>query len=175
MARHLFGGDVAVVNETGDVLFGVTGTVWTAETAGTQLTDLLDVNGTPSILISTDTNGKYHFSGPDGVSEVWVDFGRGRWRTSSADVVTRVTSLEQTSVTTAIVAVPNGLATLDSNGQLAASQRSLETQTAIADLQSTVSDLQTRMATLELEPRLVAQSTAPTHGAINEDVWVDST
>lgn len=174
--RRFFGGDVAVLDELGNVLFGVTGQVWTSEVGGTRITDLQDPNLTSQSTITTDVNGKYHFWGPnDGSASVWVDFGRGRWRTESDDLPSRLSVLETTALTSSIVGQPNGLATLDGSGQLSPNQRSAQTQADILDLQNRMDDALARIATLEAHPTLWAQSAAPPHGAPGEDVWVDMT
>lgn len=85
MARYTFGGRsgdfgisdpattggamTAAISQTG-------GTVWTAQTGGTQITDLL-VSGSPVTTISTDSHGRLvPFQGPDGYnSAAWVTFG----------------------------------------------------------------------------------------------------
>lgn len=89
MTRALFGGT------TDDWLFGtvsgfggalvslnavtVTGTCWDSQTNGTQYTDLLDANGSPITVLTVDGSVMPRFSGPDGVVEMWVDFGDGRY------------------------------------------------------------------------------------------------
>lgn len=94
MARHTFGGAasdllisppsnhanalVALPSATG-------GTAWTAVSGGTRLADLVAVSGgTP---VCTDSNGYvYQFQGPDGVTDLWVDFGSGtRYHLLSTD------------------------------------------------------------------------------------------
>lgn len=59
------------------------GTFWSAQTGGTQYTDLVDPNnGFIAITgISTDAHGDIvPFQGPAGIGEGWVDFGRGRFK-----------------------------------------------------------------------------------------------
>jgi len=175
MTRRFFGGDAAVVNETGDVLFGQTGDVWSVEVGGNKVTDLLDPTMVPQQTITTDLNGKYHFWGPDdGTAVLWVDFGHGRWRATANDLPTRLAALESSALTAALVGVPNGLATLDAQGLLSASQRSADTTQAIADLQALTDALGIRVAALESHPTLWAQSVAPPHGAAGDDVWIDT-
>lgn len=56
----------------------LTVTAWTAEVGGTQLTDLLDGNGSP-VTSMTVYNGQIPpFSGPVGVTQMWLDAGGGR-------------------------------------------------------------------------------------------------
>lgn len=83
MARRTFGGTAAdfLTDSRGNVESGGTGTVWTARTGGTQITDLLDANGAAVTTVSAlaSPEGMVLFSGPDdGTSVVWVDFGGGR-------------------------------------------------------------------------------------------------
>jgi len=83
MARRTFGGTAAdfLTDSRGNVESGGVGTVWTARTGGTQITDLLDANGAPVTTVSAlaSPEGMVLFSGPDdGTSVVWVDFGGGR-------------------------------------------------------------------------------------------------
>ncbi|MCZ4506933.1 glycosyl hydrolase family 28-related protein [Streptomyces sp. ActVer] len=51
------------------------GTVWTALTGGTQLTDLTTLTGTPITSVTADADGAVAFMGPDGVTSLYVDFG----------------------------------------------------------------------------------------------------
>lgn len=79
MARGSFGGGaseyVADVNNRG--LVGRTVTVWTAETGGTQVTDLL-VGGVAATSITSGVGGRLPvFQGPDNVVELWADAGGG--------------------------------------------------------------------------------------------------
>lgn len=176
MTRRFFGGDTTVLDDQGNVLFGTTGQVWDAEVGGTRITDLQDPNLSAQTTITTDSNGRYHFWGPDtGASVLYVDFGRGRWRTESSDVPTRLGTLEATALTSAQVGIPGGLATLDASGQLDPAQRSSDTVAAITDLQLAIDDLTARVGQLELHPKLYAQTTAPPHGVSGADVWVDMT
>lgn len=90
MARRTFGGTAAdfLTDSRGNVESGGTGTVWTARTGGTQITDLLDANGAPVTTVSAlaSPEGMVLFSGPDdGTSVVWVDFGGGRVKMVASD------------------------------------------------------------------------------------------
>jgi hypothetical protein len=87
MSRHQFGGSLAdFVVVAGDpatvgdidgfqtVLAPDTDvTFWTAQTAGTQYTDLLDLTGTPITSAATDSTGALpQLQGPDTDPEIWV-------------------------------------------------------------------------------------------------------
>src|SRR6185503_138771 len=70
-----------------------TGTCWTAETGGSQITDLVDNvrAGSTDGFISTDALGEINFQGPaDGTSALWIDFGAGRFRVWADDLPSRV-------------------------------------------------------------------------------------
>lgn len=96
MARYTFGGnaaDFAILPPSLHNRFTVAnpnvsgGTAWSAQTGGTQYTDLVTVDGgTP---ICTDSDGYiYRFQGPDGVVDLWVDFGSGRKHLITSDALT---------------------------------------------------------------------------------------
>src|SRR5690349_22821047 len=75
----------SLTNQTG-------GTAWSAQTGGSQYTDLQPI-GTDPAPITTDGEGRPRpFYGPDGVRDLWVSFGgarfllRGREIGSDADV-----------------------------------------------------------------------------------------
>lgn len=85
MIRFTFGGgpsDFAITapSTTAGVvhaLAGGVGTLWSAQTGGTQYTDLLAL-GTDPAPIQTDANGfLYAFQGPFGVPTAWAEFGGG--------------------------------------------------------------------------------------------------
>lgn len=85
MARLTFGGTGGdfVVSSTGAPMPGDTGTVWTARTGGSQVTDLRDVSGNAlatSGVIVAGSYGEVIFQGPDdggATTALWVDFGGG--------------------------------------------------------------------------------------------------
>jgi hypothetical protein len=85
MARATFGGTAADFLMTvgpGGVIRASSGTLtlWTAQTGGTQVTDLL-LNGNAASTIPVGSNGAVPiFQGPDEVSELWADAGNGRVR-----------------------------------------------------------------------------------------------
>lgn len=92
MARSLFGGgtaDFLAAVGPGGTLRALSGnlTLWTAESGGTQHTDLL-LNGSPVTSIAVDRTGQVpRFQGPNGVTDLWADAGGdGRVR-MLADVV----------------------------------------------------------------------------------------
>src|SRR5690349_8735774 len=75
----------SLTNQTG-------GTAWSAQTGGSQYTDLQPI-GTDPAPITTDGEGRPRpFYGPDGIRDLWVSFGgarfllRGREVGSDADV-----------------------------------------------------------------------------------------
>ena len=77
MARTTFGGtlaDYVVLPESGAYRRpgSVEVTVWDSQTGGTQLTDLLLLDGTPVTSLRTGSEGLIPaFQGPDGVKEAW--------------------------------------------------------------------------------------------------------
>lgn len=83
MARSVYGGRGGdfVTSTSGALMPGDTGTVWTAKTGGTQVTDLLAEDGSALATAGTivaGAHGEVTFQGPDGTtSGLWVDFGGG--------------------------------------------------------------------------------------------------
>lgn len=80
MARHLFGlgpADYAIQPLSTSLVLvpGAVGTVWTALTGGSQLTDLQDLSGNAITQITADSKGQVGFYGPDTVASCYVDFG----------------------------------------------------------------------------------------------------
>lgn len=92
MARHVYGGIADYVVAPGDevTVGSITGnetllvpdaviTFWTAATAGSQYTDLLDATDTPVTSMTSDsTGGIPQFKGPDGVTLMYADAGGDR-------------------------------------------------------------------------------------------------
>lgn len=81
MARTLYAASPAdyVINaDTGKPAGGVTVTVWTAVTGGSQVTDLLNAEDQSVTTITTDSLGGFRFSGPDGTTgSLWVSVAGG--------------------------------------------------------------------------------------------------
>lgn len=86
MPRSQFGGSVAdvVTNAAGDVQASVDVKFWDAPTAGTQYTDLLEIDGATAIpggVVTTDAEGFLRrFLGPDAVTSMWAQAGTGTRR-----------------------------------------------------------------------------------------------
>lgn len=77
-------------------------TVWTAETGGTQVTDLLDASELPVTAVETDDFGNFRFFAPDDLGELWLDNGTTtRYVTQPTDLGSRVLAVE-TSVDAAV-------------------------------------------------------------------------
>jgi hypothetical protein len=97
LARSTFGGyggDQVAQDPAGNSGFykaasslAATGTFWSAQTGGTQYTDLIDPITTVALSgISTDTHGHIvPFNGPNNIGEGWVDFGAGRFKIIAND------------------------------------------------------------------------------------------
>jgi hypothetical protein len=115
MARGTFGGTagdfVATVGPAGSLRAqSATLTLWTADTGGTQVTDLL-LNGSPVTSIPVGRDGQVpEFQGPDGVFELWADAGGG----GRARLVPDVTGLVGTFVSAVVGA--DGSIILTQNG-----------------------------------------------------------
>jgi hypothetical protein len=78
--RHLYGATAGDVTATrsGDIVGGVTLTVWDARTGGTQVTDLVTIGETATGTVTSDTDGNVLFYGPaDSIDSLWVDSGVG--------------------------------------------------------------------------------------------------
>lgn len=92
MARHLFGGGIAdyVVKRDGSRrLYAGVGQVvaaYLAETGGSPIDDLLDVDDDPLAVLVADTSGRLpQFQGPDGVDALWLSWdGQPRQRITAA-------------------------------------------------------------------------------------------
>src|SRR4051812_44685799 len=69
------------------------GTVWDSQSGGNQYTDLQDAGFQPISVITSDTNGRIGFYGPDGVSACWVDFGFGRFLLVATDLGAQIDDL----------------------------------------------------------------------------------
>ncbi|MFJ2112320.1 glycosyl hydrolase family 28-related protein [Streptomyces sp. NPDC087850] len=95
MTRNIFGGTSADVAEdaSGVRVPGAVGTVWEGHTESSgQITDLLDLSGTPITELVADPNGMVpSFFGPeDGPERLYVNFGAGRVALLAGDVGERL-------------------------------------------------------------------------------------
>ncbi|MER7623959.1 glycerophosphodiester phosphodiesterase family protein [Streptomyces sp. NPDC126503] len=122
--RYQYGSDGgAVVTDTdGDVQAGRSGTVWTARAGGSQVTDILNLDGTPTGgNVVTDTRGRIAFQGPDEVTAtLWWDTGGGiRWaiHPTETDRIAR-TQVETYGILASTRGEPGGTATLDGAGHV---------------------------------------------------------
>lgn len=98
MARSQFGGSVAdaVTNTAGDAQASVSVTFHDAPTAGSQYTDLIEIDGVTPIsggIVTTDAQGfMRRFLGPDTITSMWAQAGAGTRRlinpTKVSDVIT---------------------------------------------------------------------------------------
>ena len=134
MARNLFGGTAGdvVEDDTGARVRNAIGTVWDGPDPdlSTQLTDLTTVDDEPvSQLVADDRGFLDQFYGPDGVDTVWVDFGYGRVALVSSNTAARleehIAAIDPhgtVSTVTALIGQPNGIAGLDPDGLVPASQ-----------------------------------------------------
>jgi hypothetical protein len=91
MARLLYAAtpaDYVVNSATGLPQAGVTVTVYTAVTGGTQVTDLLTAAGAAIETVTTDSAGGFRFQGPDGEEDtLWVSTGgASRFAVNAADL-----------------------------------------------------------------------------------------
>ncbi|MFT2017725.1 hypothetical protein ACMA1D_18075 [Streptomyces sp. 796.1] len=99
--RNLFGGTPADVaeNEAGVRVAGGVGLVWEGpEDTAEQMTDLVDVTGTPITQLVADERGVLapFWGPPDGREALWVDFGVGRMKLTSCTIGERLKAhLEQ--------------------------------------------------------------------------------
>lgn len=95
MARTKFGGgegSYLVNSANGAPVPGFPFQVWDAETAGSRVTDLLNADGDDVDVVTSDSFGRYKFSGPDGYDRaLWaVGTGGTRQRVDPADLADRV-------------------------------------------------------------------------------------
>ncbi|MFI7329370.1 glycosyl hydrolase family 28-related protein [Streptomyces rubiginosohelvolus] len=134
MPRRLFGGSTSdyAMERVGNQLLvrpGATGAVWTAATGGTQLTDLTDLDGTPITTVTADGDGAVAFYGPDGVTNVFMDFGYGRRYAAAAVDLGQILQEHLAERDQ-----PGGWPSLDSGGRINPSQVSgaLDWQTVAA-------------------------------------------
>jgi chitosanase len=102
MARRPFGGgaDAVVLDGAGHRVPFAQGTAWTQRTGGSRYTDLTTLDGAslPDGTITADPVGAIApFYGPDGVDELWIDFGAGRYRLEPTDLADLVEALDGSS------------------------------------------------------------------------------
>lgn len=121
MARHRFGGVADYVISAGadnaaTLQPNTTVTCWNQVTGGTQLTDLMDVDGVTPLAggtVITDATGHIpEFYGPDGIRSLYIDAGDGagpRVRTVATDVGEDLTDLENTALRTTLLATAGDL------------------------------------------------------------------
>lgn len=81
MARFMYSatpGDFVIDTVTGKPQPGITVKVYTAQTGGTQVTDLLNAAGSPVVQLTSDSVGWVQFYGPDEFrDDLWLDTGTG--------------------------------------------------------------------------------------------------
>lgn len=120
--RHKFGGSPAdhAMERVGMQLLlrpDSVGTVWDAASGGTQVTDLTDLTGSPIATVTADSDAVVAFYGPDGVTDLYVDFGYGRRyimaATDLGDILTTFTAQG---------GAPGGWAQLDGSGKMPLTQ-----------------------------------------------------
>jgi hypothetical protein len=107
MARRRFGADLTsvvwrILSLSGvdgvlQLAPGQTATAWTAQTGGSQVTDLLDKTGAPATLVTADANGILDYSGPNTDPEtvaLWLETvpGGGRQLHIASDLWATVLS-----------------------------------------------------------------------------------
>jgi hypothetical protein len=119
MARSLYGGGsddylYSLVSFGGNQLVARSGnatvTFWSAQTGGTQYTDLL-LNGSPVTSITTTGGQVPAFQGPDGITVMWADAGAGRVEVYAYNqtLTGSISWLPNTPVTTGqVVVAPDG-------------------------------------------------------------------
>lgn len=107
MTRRRFAGDAdsVLIDTTGRPIPGGAATLWTAQSGGTQVTDIRAADGVTAIagglLYGTDSGLLPMFYGPDGVNELWVDGGRGRLLLEATDLASRLAAIEVVLANTA--------------------------------------------------------------------------
>lgn len=81
MARYTYAGstgDFVIDVTTGRPTPNIQVTVWTAQTGGTQVTDLLNTAGSAVTYVTSDSVGFIQFQGPDGMrDDLWIYTGTG--------------------------------------------------------------------------------------------------
>ncbi|MFD3517695.1 glycerophosphodiester phosphodiesterase [Streptomyces sp. NPDC058657] len=125
--RYEYGSDggSVVTDSAGNILSGRPGTVWTARTGGSQVTDILTLGGAATGgTVTTDSTGRLAWQGPDGVtSTLWWDSGGARWAVlpTEPDRVARA-MVDEYGVPSSAIGSPGGIASLDGGGKVPAGQ-----------------------------------------------------
>jgi hypothetical protein len=115
---------------------GAVGTFWSAQTGGTQYTDILDAaTGSPIAGLSTDQYGRIkRFQGPDGVMYGWADFGVGRVALASFEGIFSAGDLSGAAAAAAAsaTAAQNAAGNVSSTATTVATSVATSTATAVA-------------------------------------------
>jgi glycerophosphoryl diester phosphodiesterase len=125
--RYTYGSDGgSVVTDTaGNIAANRPGTVWTARTGGSQVTDILTLAGVATGgTVSTDSTGRLAWQGPDGVTAtLWWASGGVRWAVlpTETDRVARA-MVDTYGVPSSSIGAPSGIASLDGAGKLLSAQ-----------------------------------------------------
>lgn len=126
--RYQYGSDggAVVTDSDGDIQAARSGTVWTAKSGGSQVTDILTLAGVPTGgNVITDSLGRLAFQGPDNVtSTLWWDSSGGtRWAVlpTETDRVAR-RQVETYGVLASAVGAASGVAQLDGGGHVPQAQ-----------------------------------------------------
>ncbi|MFF9624293.1 glycerophosphodiester phosphodiesterase [Streptomyces griseosporeus] len=126
--RYQYGSDggSVVTDSAGNAIVGRPGTVWTARTGGSQVTDILTLAGAATGgTVTTDSKGRIAFQGPDGATATyWWDGGDGtRWAVlpTETDRIARA-QVDTYAIPAAAKGAANGVPTLDSGSKVPTSQ-----------------------------------------------------
>ncbi|MFD8199966.1 glycerophosphodiester phosphodiesterase [Streptomyces sp. NPDC059701] len=126
--RYQYGSDggSVVTDAAGNAVVGRPGTVWTARTGGSAVTDLLTLAGAATGgTITTDSKGRIAFQGPDGATAtLWWDGGDGtRWAIlpTETDRIARA-QVDTYGIPAAAAGAAGGVATLDTGGKVPSGQ-----------------------------------------------------
>lgn len=136
--RWKFGGAATdrVVDDAGNAVTGRNVIFWSAQTGGSQVTDLLSQDGTAAAFVTTDLRGYLpSFDGPnDGRLDLWADAQDGgpRRRIVSLGALLQGFGLATGAIATSQRGVAGGVAALDSAGDVltASGARAQTTETA---------------------------------------------
>jgi hypothetical protein len=124
MARQTFGGGLDSVawtaladpDNTVKLARNVAGiSAWSAQTGGSQYTDLQTMAGAGITTVTADANGIFEFKGPDEIYELWLDGGAGERQHVTArglpvrkDLLTAKGSIVAASATSIPIDMPVG-------------------------------------------------------------------